>query len=90
MAVTAKRLRDPILRERRLASLKQPQVAKLTALVRALCEEAGPEYSIPFFDPADGGQDAEILFQHADLSAIWLDSIYGCCLLATDRHTGEQ
>ena len=60
--VTAKLLRDPVAREQRLASLELPHVAMLTALVRALREERGPEYSIPHFDPADGGQDAEILF----------------------------
>ncbi len=60
--VTAKLLRDPVARGQRLASLELPHVAPLTAFVRALREETGPEYSIPFFDPADGGQDAEILF----------------------------
>lgn len=60
--VVAKRLRDPIVREQRLASLEQSHVAMLTAFVRSLRGEHGPEYSIPYFDPADGGCVAEILF----------------------------
>jgi uracil-DNA glycosylase len=60
--VVAKTLRDPIVQQQRLAGLEQPHIASLTAFVRALREEVGPEYSIPYFDPADGGKDAEILF----------------------------
>ena len=62
MAFTAKLLRDPIARENRLARLEHRHIAALTAFVRALRDEVGPQYSIPYFDPADGGQDAEILF----------------------------
>lgn len=60
--VAAKTLRDPIVRGKRLACLEQPHVAPLSAFVRALRQETGLESAIPYFDPADGGTDADILF----------------------------
>ena len=53
-------MRDPAVREARLAALGEPHVAPLTDLVHALRERDGSEY--PYFDPADGGTEASILF----------------------------
>ena len=56
-----KSLGDPRVTQARLGSLEQPHVLQLTSFVRQLREEMGAEYSIPYFDPADGGIAAEIL-----------------------------
>ena len=47
-------------RAQRLAALDQPHVAPLTRFVRALRGRDEREY--PYFDPADGGVDASLLF----------------------------
>ena len=50
-----KSLRDPKVRERRMAAIAEPHVAPLTTFVQDLRAELGPDFSIPYFDPADGG-----------------------------------
>ena len=57
-----KSLRDPLIRQQRLEALRLPHVEPLTSFVLQLREEMGPEYAIPYFDPADGGTDAAILY----------------------------
>lgn len=46
----------------RLHEIEQPHIAPLTAFVRRLRVHAGLDASIPFFDPWDGGVNAEVLF----------------------------
>lgn len=46
----------------RLAAIELEHVAPLSAYVRALRKEMGPEYSIPDFDSMDGGVKADCLF----------------------------
>jgi hypothetical protein len=53
-------MRDPAVREARLAALHQPHIAPLTEFVHSLRTREGNEY--PYFDPADGGVNASILF----------------------------
>ncbi|WP_202390148.1 uracil-DNA glycosylase [Tsuneonella aeria] len=53
-------MRDPAVREARLAALNEPHIAPLTDLVHAFRARDDSEY--PFFDPADGGVGASILF----------------------------
>jgi len=48
--------------EERREQLGEPHIAPLTALVRDLRSERGPDVWIPDFDPWDGGVNAEILF----------------------------
>ncbi|WP_210413458.1 uracil-DNA glycosylase [Altererythrobacter sp. TH136] len=53
-------MRNPAVRAERLAALGEPHIAPLTELVHAFRARDGSEY--PYFDPADGGVDAAILF----------------------------
>jgi uracil-DNA glycosylase len=55
-------LRDPeeIARRRRMVSL--PHIAPLVAYARAIIGTVGTGYEIPYFDPCDGGINAEALF----------------------------
>lgn len=53
-------MRDPAVRQARLAALKEPHIAPLTDLVHAFRARDSSEY--PYVDPADGGVDASILF----------------------------
>lgn len=53
-------MRDAAVRAARLAALNAPHIAPLTALVHAFRARDSSEY--PYFDPADGGVDASILF----------------------------
>jgi hypothetical protein len=46
----------------RLEEIEQSHIAPLTAFVRRLRASVGVEASIPFFDPWDGGINAEVLF----------------------------
>ncbi len=57
-----KLLSDPAARAARHAQLVEPHVARLTAYVVALRNEAGPDAAIPDFDPWDGGAMAELLY----------------------------
>ena len=57
-----KTLRDPKTRELRLSAVDEPHVALLTAFVHELRAEMGPDFSIPYFDPADGGTTATLLY----------------------------
>ena len=55
-------LGDPAAVKARLAKLDEPHVAPLTAFVRKLRVERGRPDCVPYFDPADGGVEAEFLF----------------------------
>jgi hypothetical protein len=57
-----KLLRDPMARTARQAELYEPHIAPPTEFVEKLRAEVGSHGSIPYFDPWDGGIDAEILF----------------------------
>jgi hypothetical protein len=43
-----------------MAALREPHIARLTDFVNSLRARDGNEY--PYFDPADGGVNASILF----------------------------
>lgn len=57
-----KLLGNPLARDERMKLLRAPHIAALTDYVEELRREAGPSAGIPYFDPWDGGVDAEILF----------------------------
>lgn len=46
----------------RIQQLREPHIAPLTDFVERLRLEVGPDASIPFFDPWDGGVEATVLF----------------------------
>ncbi len=56
-----KTLADPEVRRARLAMLGEPQMAPLTAFVKAIRRERGCGVEVPFFDPLDGGVHARCL-----------------------------
>jgi uracil-DNA glycosylase len=58
----AKLLGDPEARQIRLSQLHEAHLAPLTSFVESLRAEAGPDAAIPYFDPWDGGVEAQILF----------------------------
>lgn len=47
--------------QERLNQIEMPHVAPLTEFVRRLRSRMGPEASIPYFDPWDGGINAKVL-----------------------------
>ncbi len=51
-----------ISREARVARIQDPHVADLTAFVHELRAEMGSDYAVPYFDPMDGGVQADCLF----------------------------
>jgi hypothetical protein len=55
-------LRDRSVLERRLSQIDEPHVAPLNDWVRRLRERLGPAAIVPWFDPADGGTAATILW----------------------------
>lgn len=57
-----KLLRDAKVVEERVAQLKLPHMLELTKFVERLRIEMGEAAVIPFFDPWDGGVEAEVLF----------------------------
>lgn len=57
-----KSLGNATYRHARRAALDQQHIAPLTAFVHALRARMGSEYAIPYFDPQDGGIDADCLF----------------------------
>src|SRR5713101_2816922 len=57
-----KSLGSPAARTARLAELREPHIAPLTAFVDTLRAEMGSDYRIPYFDPWDGGVAAEVLY----------------------------
>jgi uracil-DNA glycosylase len=57
-----KLLGDAQARADRLKQLHEPHIAPLTAFVEQLRLEAGPGAGIPYFDPWDGGVNADTLF----------------------------
>src|SRR6266700_7734696 len=52
----------PQARTARGAQLHQPHITPLTALVEARRDETGQGANIAYFDPWDGGVDAEVLY----------------------------
>ena len=59
---TPKLLGDIRAKAERMQLLRNPHIAPLTDYVEQLRLEAGPGAGIPYFDPWDGGIDAEALF----------------------------
>lgn len=57
-----KTLASAVERSARLAMLSQLHIQPLVVLVDRIREAKGTEFHIPYFDPLDGGVDAEILF----------------------------
>lgn len=57
-----KSLASPAAREARAARILDAHVAPLNRFVQSLRARLGKEYSIPYFDPLDGGVNADILF----------------------------
>lgn len=57
-----KSLRNPDERAARLARVDEPHVLLLNQLVRRIRREVGLEGEVPYFDPDDGGTDAQCLF----------------------------
>jgi len=57
-----KSLGIPAVREARRRSLREAHVAPLTSYVKRLRGRTGKGKAIPFFDPFDGGTQAECLF----------------------------
>ena len=57
-----KLLANPLAKEERMRLLREPHIAPLTQYVETLRLEAGPGAGIPYFDPWDGGIEAEALF----------------------------
>jgi hypothetical protein len=55
-------LRDRARVEERQRSISAPHVAPLNGWVRSLRNRLGPSAVVPWFDPADGGVDADILY----------------------------
>jgi uracil-DNA glycosylase len=49
-------------RAARLRELRKRHIARLTVFVEELRSQAGPGAAVPYFDPWDGGVNAEILF----------------------------
>lgn len=62
MIDTPKSLGDSQHHAQRLARLYEPHVNKLTAFVDHIRRERGCGDAVPYFDPADGGVEAECLF----------------------------
>ena len=79
-----KSLRDPKTREHRLAAIEDPHVAQLTEFVHALRAEMGPEYGVPYFDPADGGTSAEPGTVDRDSRGCNVSLFQGLVLVAED------
>lgn len=59
---TPKLLGDVRAKSERMQLLRDPHIAPLTDYVEQLRLEAGPGAVIPYFDPWDGGTEAEVLF----------------------------
>jgi uracil-DNA glycosylase len=57
-----KLLGDSNARVARLQQIHEAHIAPLSAFVEGLRVDAGPDAAIPYFDPWDGGINAEILF----------------------------
>ena len=59
---TPKSLASAAEQSRRLARLRDSHIAALSSFVDGMRVKLGPTYAIPYFDPLDGGADAECLF----------------------------
>ncbi len=57
-----KSLANELVCKHRMGLLQEPHIAPLTKFVENLRQKLGPKYSIPFFDPLDGGTSASALF----------------------------
>ena len=55
-------LQELSVREARISALREPHIAKLTKFVDKLRTDTGHGKNIPYFDPCDGGENAEVLF----------------------------
>lgn len=55
-------LRDENVLNMRLSQIYEDHVAPLNHFVESLRKKLGPEVTIPYFDPWDGGINAELLF----------------------------
>lgn len=55
-------LRDPLAVDERLTRIDEPHVAPLNAWVRDLRGRLGGDAIVPWFDPADGGVEADVLW----------------------------
>ena len=55
-------LADEEVRAERIRQLTLPHVAPLAAFAQQIRSERGSAYSVPDFDPWDGGVDAEVLY----------------------------
>lgn len=55
-------LKEVFIREARINSLSEPHIVELTNFVDRLREDTELGENIPYFDPSDGGKNAEILF----------------------------
>lgn len=62
MGNAPKQLGDERVLDNRRSMLNMPHIEPLTNFVHSLRDTVGPEASIPYFDPLDGGINAEILF----------------------------
>ncbi|WP_395609583.1 uracil-DNA glycosylase [Pseudomonas sp. B22129] len=62
LADLPKMLQSPEAKAKRMLQLGEPHIHSLTTFVDQLRESAGPGVGIPYFDPWDGGVDAEALF----------------------------
>lgn len=59
---TPKSLGDPLVKSARLGQINDAHVAPLTHYVERLRATMGSKAAIPYFDPWDGGINAEVLF----------------------------
>ncbi len=57
-----KSLADDMCRQNRIELLSEPHIKPLIKFVQEIRTNKGPNYSIPFFDPLDGGVRSKILF----------------------------
>lgn len=55
-------LKDASMREVRIGELEEPHNVQLTEFVVKLRDDTRQDKNIPYFDPCDGGENAEILF----------------------------
>ena len=62
MTESPKSLGSPQHRAERLAQIHNPHISELTAFVDRMRSERRCGADVPYFDPADGGVDAEVLF----------------------------
>lgn len=57
-----KLLGETVALEMRLSQINEAHIAPLSQFVRQLRDRMGPDAAIPYFDPWDGGVEAEVMF----------------------------